>query len=351
MTSSANPELQEVVELLIRRRLQEHNDDLAQRKGEIEKNAARHGAPQSFVARALLVGAWSDVLQKHCKQVLTDLMVLLKIFDNLAAAEWIRQKFSAHVDQVTSKLVRMLTDCRFGVSSRSSERNKVTNMSSAIKARAKPILDIEVERAAQRQRKYFECSEPSASELDDRLPLNRRGSFDLDLEEMVKAVKRSGEPLSLAMIDIDHFKRVNDQYGHPMGDEVLLAVSALAIKRLAHKGKAYRYGGEEFALLLPNYSVEEAVGLAERIRKDIEDAIISGKKLKVTASFGVAAVPDHAADSKTVLKKADTALYEAKKLGRNRVRFSGEPKLDNLSPRAGKRRDHKPDSANNRHTR
>ncbi len=154
--------------------------------------------------------------------------------------------------------------------------------------------------------------------------MNRSRAFDRDLLETVKAAKRTEEPLSLVMIDLDHFKSVNDQHGHPVGDEVLLAVAELVIKCVGRKGRAYRYGGEEFALLLPNYSVEEAVCLAERIRKDIEGAVVSSQHLNVTASFGVACVPENASDPKTVLEKADAALYEAKNLGRNCVRVGGD---------------------------
>jgi diguanylate cyclase (GGDEF)-like protein len=328
MTPSENPELQEVAELLIQRRLREHTDDLQQRKQEIEEKAAQPGSQQGVVARGLLVGAWTDTLQQHCQQVLTDLMVLLKIFDTLSSVEWIQQMFEAHVDQVAADLVSKLKDDSFGVSFRSSEQNKVINLAAAIKAGIQRRWDRAIERAVQKQREDLESSAPPPSELDDRLPLSRRGSFDRDLINMAKAVKRTEQPLSLVMIDIDHFKNVNDQYGHPVGDEVLLAVAELVIKRLAHKGKAFRYGGEEFALLLANYSTEEAVGLAERIRKDIQAAIVGSKRLKVTASFGVATVPDNGPDSETVLEMADTALYEAKELGRNRVRFSGEPKSE-----------------------
>jgi diguanylate cyclase (GGDEF)-like protein len=262
---------------------------------------------------------------------------LLKIFDSLSSAEWIQQKFNTHVDQVSTKLVHRLMKFDFGVPSRSSERNKVNNIASKIKNRAKRILDPEVERAAKRQREDSKPYEPPQVELDDLLPLNRRGTFDEDLVEMVKTAKSTGEPLSLVMLDIDHFKGVNDRYGHPVGDEVLIAVAELAIKSLANKGKAYRYGGEEFALLLPNLSVEEAVGLAERIRKDIEKTTVSSKSLKVTVSFGIASVPDHAKNSKTLLERADAALYEAKNMGRNRVRFDGEPKPDKASSSAKKR--------------
>jgi diguanylate cyclase (GGDEF)-like protein len=326
MTLSENPELQDVAELLIQRRLREHTDDLQQRKREIEEKAAQSGSQQGVVARGLLVGAWTDTLQQHCQQVRTDLMVLLKIFDTLGSVEWIQQMFNTHVDHVAADLVSKLKDNSFGVSFRSSEQNKVINLAAEIKAGTQRRWDRAIERVVEKQREDLESSEPPPSELDDRLPLSRRGSFDRDLVKMAKAVKRTGQPLSLVMIDIDHFKNVNDQYGHPVGDEVLLAVAELVIKRLAHKGKAYRYGGEEFTLLLANYSTEEAVGLAERIRKDIQTATVGSKRLKVTASFGVATVPDNGPDSESVLEMADTALYEAKELGRNRVRSSGEPK-------------------------
>jgi len=325
MTPSENPELQEVAELLIQRRLREHTDELQKRKREIEEKAAQSGSQQGVVARGLLVGAWADTLQQHCRQVLTDLMVLLKIFDTLASIEWTQQVFKSHVDHAAADLVSNLKDDGFGVSFRSSEQNKVINLAAAIKAGAQRRWDMTIDRAVQRQREELESSAPPSSELDDRLPLSRRGSFDRDLVKMAKAVKRTDQPLSLVMIDIDHFKNVNDQYGHPVGDEVLLAVAELVIKRLGHKGKAYRYGGEEFALLLTDYSTEEAVGLAERIRKDIQAATVGSKSLKVTASFGVATVPDNGPDSETVLEKADAALYEAKESGRNRVRFSSGP--------------------------
>jgi diguanylate cyclase (GGDEF)-like protein len=337
MALHTDPEFQDVVELIIQRRLRWHAYDLEQRKGEVENHATQPGFPQGYLARGVLFDAWADAFQKHCDQVLADLLVLLKIFDSLSSAEWIQQKFNTHVDQVSSKLVQRLMNFDFGVPSRSSERNKFINIASKIKNRAKRILDPEVERAAKRQREESKPYEPPQVELDDLLPLNRRGTFDEDLEGMVKAAKSTGEPLSLVMLDIDHFKGVNDKYGHPVGDEVLIAVAELAIKSLANKGKAYRYGGEEFALILPNLSVEEAVGLAERIRKDIEKTTVSSKSLKVTVSFGIASVPDHAKNSKTLLEKADAALYEAKNLGRNLVRFDGEPKPDKASSKAKKR--------------
>jgi diguanylate cyclase (GGDEF)-like protein len=200
----------------------------------------------------------------------------------------------------------------------SSEQKRIANMVTGVKRHAREAWNQELERAA-REGALVSSLESSAEDLDDRLPLNRRGAFDRDLPEMVVAAKGAEELLSLVMIDIDHFKAVNDQHGHPVGDEVLLEVADIVVNRAARKGKAYRYGGEEFALLLPTYSAEEAVGLAERIRVEIAASALSSKRLGVTASFGVACLPDHAGDARHLVELADAALYRAKHQGRNQV--------------------------------
>ena len=135
------------------------------------------------------------------------------------------------------------------------------------------------------------------------------------------------EPLALLMIDVDHFKRINDEHGHPVGDKVLIACAERISKRVAKKGKPYRFGGEEIAILLPNFSRSEATALAEEIRKSIDGDRMTEKTLKVTVSIGVACFPDHADEPRSLLDRADKALYKAKQLGRNLVRVSGEPDL------------------------
>ena len=128
-------------------------------------------------------------------------------------------------------------------------------------------------------------------------------------------------PCSVLMIDIDHFKSINDKFGHEAGDKVLEKLVSEIKKKIRSKDKLFRYGGEEFVVILPETSKENAKRLAERIRKSIEETeieIAEGKKINITASIGVAEKRE--GDTiENVIKRADEAMYRAKKLGRNRV--------------------------------
>lgn len=164
-----------------------------------------------------------------------------------------------------------------------------------------------------------------ATDLDDRLPLYRRARFDQDLEALANQAVREGNALALILIDPDKFKAVNDSHGHPAGDEVLLALAERVARHVAQKGSVYRYGGDEMAILLPSYTSEEAIALGEALRKRIEQAPLSARGIRMTVSFGVSCIPDHAQTASALLESADKALYQAKKLGRNLVRVAGEP--------------------------
>jgi diguanylate cyclase (GGDEF)-like protein len=320
MASPSDSDLRRVVDLFFERRLRELEAALDRRQAEVEDDAARQGSSGGpLTTRGLLVSAWADSLHGHCRRALTDLGGLLRMFGVLDTGGWVWGPFEMHVDRSVAEVLRRLSHSRGGgPSSFASERNRIANLASRIRADGRQSLSAEVDRA-RRQQEGEQEPERSSAALDDRLPLHRRGVFDQDLVEMVKRVTIVEEPLSLVMLDIDHFKSVNDQHGHPVGDEVLLEVAERAMRGLGRKGRAYRYGGEEFALLLPNFSTDEALGLAERIRKDIERVTFTSKSLKLTASFGVAGVPEHAADGKAMLERADAALYRAKEQGRNRV--------------------------------
>jgi diguanylate cyclase (GGDEF)-like protein len=147
--------------------------------------------------------------------------------------------------------------------------------------------------------------------------------LQMRLEEELAAAKRYRTPVSYVLFDIDHFKRVNDEHGHPVGDEILSFVGQMIQSELREGEIAARTGGEEFALLLPHTASENAAIGAERIRKAIGQTSHetgSGIKLAVTISAGVACTSDHDTQSaETIYRIADQALYKAKKQGRNVV--------------------------------
>lgn len=140
------------------------------------------------------------------------------------------------------------------------------------------------------------------------------------LEKEIPRARRYGRPLSLVMFDVDHFKKVNDSYGHLAGDFVLKELCNVARGRLRPDDVLARYGGEEFAILLPETGCAGAIEIAEQIRSLIEKHVFKfeGEKIPVTSSFGVAELgPD--ADELSFIKHADEKLYRAKNAGRNRV--------------------------------
>jgi len=305
--------VREAAKLLLERKRSEYAQALEACEVSVEEDGGN-----SF-ARGALWSAFQEAFRAHSRRALKDYVTLLALFDAIASSDGLEDAYGAHVDRMAQELSE-----RLGSGARA-DRNRVGNLVSALKAEAQEALRSEASRA-RRTRSPESSESPGADELDDRLPLARRGAFDRDLVEAVESSRREKSPLALVMMDIDHFKKINDSHGHPVGDEVLVEVASLVVERTAHKGRAYRYGGEEVALLLATYSAEEASGLAERIRRDLEARAVSSKNLRVTASFGVASIPDQASDAKSLLERADSALYQAKQGGRNRVQTaSGVP--------------------------
>jgi diguanylate cyclase (GGDEF)-like protein/PAS domain S-box-containing protein len=150
---------------------------------------------------------------------------------------------------------------------------------------------------------------------------NRRSFMEIAESELSRAIRHGGQ-LAILMLDIDHFKSINDTHGHRVGDSVLQAFGTLCQKALRPYDTMGRVGGEEFAIVLPQASLDQALGVAERIRQLIERTRLSqehGLPLQFTVSIGVTAVSDSTTNIDTLLNQADTALYEAKHAGRNRV--------------------------------
>jgi diguanylate cyclase len=168
-----------------------------------------------------------------------------------------------------------------------------------------------------------------ANEMGLRDPLTGVGNrrcFDHALKREVSQATEQRSPMCLVMGDIDHFKRVNDEFGHVVGDEVLKMFARLLLENVKGRDTVARYGGEEFAIVLPETRLDTAIALANRIRTQLEtkNLVVKGaQKLgKMTASFGVAELRD-GDEPELLLQRADAKLYEAKYDGRNRVAAYG----------------------------
>lgn len=164
---------------------------------------------------------------------------------------------------------------------------------------------------------------------DPRTGLANSRAFDLALETALTS--RAGhEPLSVLMLDVDHFKDFNDRQGHPAGDEALKTFGAVLRSCMREGDVAARYGGEEFAVLLPGIDGSVAAEIAERIRARTEATVLSlspGITDHITISIGVASAPDQGLDRVTLMRLADEALYQAKDQGRNRVAWILDPTM------------------------
>ncbi len=150
---------------------------------------------------------------------------------------------------------------------------------------------------------------------------NRRALLDI-LEREISRAERGNRPLSFVMLDVDHFKQFNDLFGHDAGDAVLTALGGLLLEQIRHGDIACRYGGEEFAIILPESSAATVWDRIEGWRRQIESLDIRHQNQSlgpVTVSAGIAEYPLHATDMAGLIRAADEALYRSKQTGRNRL--------------------------------
>jgi len=156
--------------------------------------------------------------------------------------------------------------------------------------------------------------------------LYNKREFHLRLSQEAVRATRYRHPVSLMMLDLDHFKNINDTYGHPAGDKALRNTAIRLAVELRPTDVAARYGGEEFAVVLPETAAADALRIAERIRAHVENDAIridEDQSIHLTISIGVASLPDNAATESDLMQRADAALYAAKAGGRNRVCMAG----------------------------
>src|SRR6202045_2083809 len=155
--------------------------------------------------------------------------------------------------------------------------------------------------------------------LDGLTGIFNRRFFELRIMEEIERARRYGTGMAVIMADIDQFKRLNDEFGHLLGDEVLRQVSSLFHQQLRKVDVVCRYGGEEFAILLPQITAQHAIAIAEKLRRMVESYQFPGVPRTITISAGVAAFPTHGKTRDDMIRAADSGLYAAKQAGRNRI--------------------------------
>jgi diguanylate cyclase (GGDEF)-like protein len=172
--------------------------------------------------------------------------------------------------------------------------------------------------AAIQNSRHFERTQQLAY-LDGLTGIFNRRFFEMRIQEEITRADRYETQLAVVMLDLDNFKRLNDEFGHLLGDEVLRQVSVIFQNQLRKGDVVCRYGGEEFALLLPNTSADNAVEVADKLRRTVENWHFPGVARPVTLSAGVAGFPEFGITRDEIVASADHALYVAKQNGRNRV--------------------------------
>ena len=162
--------------------------------------------------------------------------------------------------------------------------------------------------------------------IDALTGLLNRGHWESALQNELRRHHRLGRPAALLMVDIDRFKPINDQQGHPAGDEVIRAVARLIQDCVRDVDTAGRYGGDEFGIVLPDADLQQAIAVAERIRHGVESGSLGADgRLRCTVSIGLAAATPDMAGGRDWIADADAALYRAKTQGRNRVESALHP--------------------------
>jgi len=161
------------------------------------------------------------------------------------------------------------------------------------------------------------------SDTDELTGLKNRRAFKSELSNEVKKSIRYKRPFSIMMLDADNLKHVNDRYGHAVGDKLIVTLSRTIQESLRSTDILARYGGDEFVVMLPETNDSRTIEVAERIRAAVENTSFSadGDRVSSTLSIGIACYPDDSEDSEDIINKADQALYESKRKGKNTVTY------------------------------
>ncbi|MFN2153182.1 MAG: diguanylate cyclase domain-containing protein [Anaerolineales bacterium] len=169
---------------------------------------------------------------------------------------------------------------------------------------------------------------PQPTQNDALTGLPSRVAFEEEFKSQMEVASETGQPLSLAFLDIDHFLEINEKHGHTGGDQVLVGIAEILSKLGGEGALAARYGGDEFVLLFPQTEREQAFLMLEMMRREIESCQVFGKvEARVTITGGIASYPIDGTQESEIQRKADQALYRAKVTGRNNIRLAYEEKM------------------------
>lgn len=184
--------------------------------------------------------------------------------------------------------------------------------------------DITDRKQAEEELKAAKERAEALARSDELTGLNNRRAFFNDGEQMLSQANRYAHPLSLIMMDVDHFKHINDTHGHAAGDDALVTIANILRSHARKADILGRLGGEEFAIILPETTLSDAIALAERLRIEIENTTVNNAKsdIHITASFGLATLASEQTSLENLINAADDTLYQAKRKGRNRVEHS-----------------------------
>lgn len=280
----------------------------------------------AFPLRVLVTVPLNEVLAAANRALVRDLLGIVVVLLFLLIGAWYGAEW--FVLRKVRALLKAADRVRAGdLDSRTGIRYGGEELSQLARA-----FDDMAEALQQRERKL------QAQAISDPLTglYNRRYLAEFLPRELLRA-RRSGRPVAMILIDIDYFKRINDTFGHSAGDLVLTAIGSLLRSKVRGSDIACRYGGEEFALVLPDADAEGARRRAEDIRAAIGSLDVSfmGRRVgEITASLGIALFPEHCEDMDSLLRAADEALYAAKAAGRNQLCISSRTDRRSGAPRS-----------------
>ena len=277
--------------------------------------------PQVFME---LRTALHAVFAEFANGITHDLLEITKTPDGNVTPEapiWITERIEPVLEADAEALISRMSG---GPPHRERLKGDLATEARSALENARRDVRIALAKATLRPRRRFSDIVDLAS-IDELVKLKNRRGFNDDLGRLFAQATVTTAPLALVRIDVDHFKRVNDDHGgHAVGDEALIAIAQVLAACVRGKGEAYRVGGDEFALVLPNHTAPEAAAVSERVRGAVHAKPITSRALTVSISAGIAVYPDHAADASGLEIAADTAAYDAKRRGRNMVRVSGQ---------------------------